>query len=365
MPRNLDHIDPGNSGGSVPIPELPKIPPRPVTYPCAECSEVFRDIESLRRHRLDNHPLLRPYLYLAGRSHHLDYYVVTRQLTATDLHLINVETVKIDGGEHLDAHLAMEVISQGRSGRKKLELYNAGYSVDYILDFQLISDEVAQQVEEAFLESTRNSSSLTDCLIQFNDRVQGMDASSRGYAAALDRYLVGVMAKDRVKACQIPYEEYVEKLGESLDRLKHISRPFGDTLTSVIRLILNEYSPREPDQEIPLLTATVKALCEGELSDIKSGGDTASAIPVDEVTESAMHFATAGDSYRAANTQTIERLLQSQRISDSDRLKFHLLWMAGYGKSGDSGGLQRHFSKVRHVHRVADQAKIIFERYGQ
>ena len=99
MAINLDHIDPGSAGGSVLIPELPGIRPRRITYHCIECEEGFSDLDLLRRHRLDQFPLRRPYLFIAGRSHYLDRYVIGRLLKPGDLHFLNGGSLPIDNAE--------------------------------------------------------------------------------------------------------------------------------------------------------------------------------------------------------------------------------------------------------------------------
>ena len=43
-------------------------PPPPVRYVCEHCSESFAELEGLRRHRFEQHPVRQPALWLRGRA---------------------------------------------------------------------------------------------------------------------------------------------------------------------------------------------------------------------------------------------------------------------------------------------------------
>lgn len=360
---NLDHIDPGNSGGSIAIPELRKFKPAPVTYPCADCERVFDDIEALRSHRLEVHPIRRPYLYLENVPHHLSRYVVTAELSPADIHFVQAEKIYVNGNLAPDQKAAAASICARQKGRTELELVNAGYPVHYVLDFDIIPADVASAVEKAFLRSRQQASTGADCLRLFNDAVQKLDSSALGYAAALDRYLVGIMAKDRAPGCQIPYEEYSEKLGEALDRLRHIRRPVSAAVISLIQLILNNFNHAPSDSEVPLLAATKAALREGIFSEIDCDGVGDTSVPVDYITDLTMLFATAGSEYRFNNFSELENLVLSNKLSEADHIKLRLLLMTYYGEKNNFQKLREHYSKVRHVRQVGDYARSIYEKF--
>ena len=65
----LDHIDPGNSGGSVVIPNTPfVINDDPILYPCEFCGSVFKDKDVLSEHRITKNLIKRPLLLINGNS---------------------------------------------------------------------------------------------------------------------------------------------------------------------------------------------------------------------------------------------------------------------------------------------------------
>ena len=80
-----DTIDPGNACGSVRLPGRIEVARRPPTYPCDQCDQVFRNIEALRTHRLNEHRIERPMLLVTGIVKHLDRYSITRPLLVNEL----------------------------------------------------------------------------------------------------------------------------------------------------------------------------------------------------------------------------------------------------------------------------------------
>jgi hypothetical protein len=359
----IETIDPGNSGGSVPVPERRLFKPVPITYPCTDCGKRFKQIEELRTHRLNQHPIKRPYLYLANIPQHLAKYRISSTLKPEDLHFVHTEGIRVNGAAVADDQAAARMICAAQTGRVELALANSGYSVEYFLDFEIVSDEVADQVEVAFLEGRDAGKADEHRLVGFIDRVQRIDPSALVYAGALDRYLVGIMAKDRVEGCQVPYEDYPDKLGEASDRLSHIRRPVSEAVISLIGLIFNDFQVSPSDSEVPFLAATKSALREGKLAKLSKDGVAAGGIPVDRITAAVMLFATNGDEYRHEKVPLLENLVLSTHLAELDRPKLHLLLMAYYGQSGNSMKLREHYTKVRHIRQVADSVRAIYEKY--
>lgn len=359
----LDHIDPGNSGGSVLIPEIKKIPPRPITYECADCGQEFVNVENLREHRLEEHRIQRPYLYLSRSAQHLARYVISQTITPSDLLFSDVDRIDIGSSEYSSLEGAARYICANQVGRIEITLWNGGYSAEYLLDFDIISDDVAAQVERAFIECNQISSSQLERLGLFYERIQKLDASALGYATALDRYMVGIMAKDRVANCPVPYEKYPDKLGESLDRLSHIHRPFSAVLVSIIHLIQNCFEPSLLDDSFPLLASANRAFREGIFSTMEPGCESSDNVPIDTVTDLAISFAIRGDDYRHANCQELENLVRSNSLSESDRLKIRLLLMAWYAQCKDEIKAREQYSKIRHTKQVSSYAQTIYEKF--
>lgn len=362
----FDHIDPGNSGGSVLIPELPKyLAPGPVVYNCAECSKQFEDIEALRTHKLQEHRIVRPYLYLGDQGHHQRHYVIARAIQPGDVHFLNAEEIYIGDEPVEDPAVAAKLLSGRTEGRTEVRLETRGYAVNYRIEYQIISDSVAEQVEKTFLESNSPASNLAEGRRRFNDKISELDRSALHYVAALDRYLLGIMAKDRLEGCQIRYEDYSNTLGESLDKLGPVGRPFSEAVIAVIHLILNKFDVLPNEGIIPSLAATRRTMREGVFTNLEGSQNHGEGIPVDSLTELIMRFATGGDDFRRARVEDFENMTGARSLSESDRLKLHLLLLAYYADVGNSGKASEHYARLRHAPQVADYADTIYENVAR
>ena len=122
MTRNFDHIDPGNSGGSTIIPELPHIAPEPKKWLCDKCDEEFLDREALRKHRLAQHPLKRPALFISGLPPRTAGYHVRSSLADTDLLFENTESISINGEAQVSLEAASRKLAAIARGRVKVTL---------------------------------------------------------------------------------------------------------------------------------------------------------------------------------------------------------------------------------------------------
>ena len=122
LTRNFDHIDPGNSGGSTIIPELPHIAPEPKKWLCDKCDEEFLDREALRKHRLAQHPLKRPALFISGLPPRTAGYHVRSSLADTDLLFENTESISINGEAQVSLEAASRKLAAIARGRVKVTL---------------------------------------------------------------------------------------------------------------------------------------------------------------------------------------------------------------------------------------------------
>jgi len=359
---NLDHIDPGNAGGSVLIPDRPIIAAVAPTYPCTDCDRIFSNLEGLRQHRLENHRVTRPFLYLQQRPQHLDHYVITRPLSSEDIKFIDAEGVTIDEGDLLIPEDAANKISSREHGRAFIKLTNRGVSSSYVLEFRLLSDADAERVETRFLEAMDNPAPLASRLVAFNASLAGVSSGALCYASALERYLVGVMAKDRIAGCHIPFDQFAEQLGEAQAQLAPIERPLSRIVASIARLIISDLDVSS-NASVPVIDQTVKTLKTGEFQELDDSLNSNRALPVDQVTEELVAFATRDDNWRTQHEKSLQVLAASKLLPQSDRVKINLLLLAWHGKQGDTKRMNTCYSKLRYVLDTVHYADTIMERY--
>lgn len=355
MAYNFDHIDPGNAHGSVKIPQLSPSPPKVITWPCNECSAAFDDLESLRRHRLDEHPLKRPSLHIRGLKNSTHRYSITRTLTPDCLHFENTQTIQIDGRDYDSPEQAAEFLASFRRERVSVRLGYSTYTATYDLKFDVIEDATAAHIERDFLESVVEGS-LASSLQAFNRRVKSLQGG-RGYVAALQAYLTAMMAKDGVAGAVINQGGYIVKLGESLDGLEIIERPFAKAIASLIRFMRNDLRQSKADEPFPFLVHVKQALTDGILSaEGSSVGEASFAVPLDSVTERIVMFVTAGKSHRSAEGPSLLQVLGSGHISDSDALKMRLALLAWSKEANDRELAREQFQQLIHRAEIGGYA---------
>jgi hypothetical protein len=114
----LDHIDPGNAGGSVPIPE----PVRyfrerkgPTHHLCPYCELTFTNVNDMDRHRVEAHPTRRPMLVAFGEVCRREELVITEPLADGEIQFTDVDAITIDGSSY-DSIGAEEYLKEQRSG---------------------------------------------------------------------------------------------------------------------------------------------------------------------------------------------------------------------------------------------------------
>ena len=115
---------------------------------------------------------------------------------------------------------------------------------------------------------------------------------------ALQAYLTAIMAKDRVSGAVISESDYPVKLGECLDGLENIDRPFAKALTS-LSFLRSDFTSTPDDETFPFLARLKLALTEGSMMSEDAGFDGAAlAVPLDAIAARLAVFVTSGASYR-------------------------------------------------------------------
>ena len=334
MSINLDHIDPGNAHGSVRIPALPPSPPTVITWACNECDAGFDEREHLRKHKLENHPLKRPSLHIRGLAASSHRYVITRPLTPHCLHFDNTQYVEIEGKRCESIMAAVELLAPLRRERLRVRLGYSTYATDYDLRFDVLEDDIAERIERDFLEAAV-AGSLAGSLENFNHRVRDL-SEGKGYAAALQAYITAMMAKDGVAGTMIPVQDYPSKLGECLDGLEILDRPFTRALTSLIRFMQNDLRSLSDDRVFPFLVQVKRALTAGELPVQGLFDHEATfAVPLDRLTERLVNFVVSGRHHRDREGEALANSLGSGHISEIDAYKVRLALVAWGMESGN------------------------------
>ena len=346
MSRDFDHIDPGNAGGSVQIPELPKRVSRAPSWACDRCDQTFDVAEKLRVHKLEEHRIKRPSLHINGLANQTDTYRVHHHLSPCDIEFLNTDRVEINGTAQASLNDAAKKICSFGPSKLDLELQYGSFSTKYSLIIEVLAEEEAEAVEKHFIKA----STAANCHLAFTDfsnATRGLSFGSR-YIAGLQAYLVALMTKDAEPEALLARAEYQLKLGEALDNLEPIRRELAKGIVSIVRFMRNDFRPQEVDSNILFLKDLKSALTEGTFRSEAALKDTKTiAIPLDSATLLLSDFVCIDPSHRERNAKRLEEALHSREFLPIDEDKTRLLLTAWYCHMGRKDLAHRTLGAIR------------------
>lgn len=362
----LSHIDPGNSGGSVLIPEsmFEEIPVKTVEYRCPYCSESFVSQELMRSHRTESHPLRRPYLLINGKPCRQEE-TIHRHIEAGSLSFEDALSVSLDGVPCESTQLLEQKLLAKQTGRRKIELSYQTYSTTVDLIFDIISHDDLVAVEECFYTTFDSDELSASHLTRFYNKIKAKGLNGNSYAGGLGCYLSGVLAKDRSPDIGIPFEDFPNKFGEAEDKLANIDRPLAQTIIFALQFNRNCFASPGLLVNAPVLQSAAKFMRSGQFSDVPLAPvEVWSKIPTDTVTEQLLAFCTNGAIYRNRTRSELEQLLKHDRIEKRDRSKLAFLLMVSCLESNDFQGAQRLFRTIKYDPELGETATKVmdFER---
>lgn len=219
------------------------LPPPPVRYVCEHCAQSFTELEALRKHRFEQHPVRQPALLLRGKP-----VGALPQLLMTPLHaadvlvedasrcLLNDQPVELT---HLGQRLAVL-----RQEYVQVELRNEGAATRCVLDFRVAEEAHLAGVETAFLRLARERVLNLQAVSRFNDDCRAF-ASAMPYCDGISHYLYGVMTKERSPDSGLRHEEYVQRFLRSSEELSGFDRPLARSVRALVAFHFNHFSDAE------------------------------------------------------------------------------------------------------------------------
>ena len=329
MTWEFDWIDPGNAGGSVRIPEFPKPVPVPKFWSCNDCTLEFSSNEKLRSHKLIEHPLKRPNLQIKGIPLIGRRLSIRRPVTLDEIYLENVDYASLNGGPMLTPSAVANAIATAKNGKIGLLLKFRNYEVPFTVEVDLLDEDVALSIEQAFFDS-RVEGSLVTTLSCFNSRVSRISGGKK-YIAALQAYITAIMAKDGLKGSVISRANYSEKLGEALDGLESLDRQLAEALIALISYMRNDFRAYSGDKYFPFLQQIKSVYRTGILVESTLDAENPMlSVPLDRGTETIAKFLSGSSGHRQSKTNDLRTLLGSSLVSQPDREKLILALLAAY-----------------------------------
>ena len=331
----LDHIDPGNSGGSVPTPSSTfKYTPKPSIYRCEYCEQEFENDADKRHHKIEKHPLRKPYLFLAGNALTTAEKIIRSRLEPKDINFEDTYTVKINNKEFNTLSSAKEYLLGNQKGGIDITLGYQNYTSTHRLIFDLVDEAALSRIDNIFYKVFTSNIPMASRFELFSDQVQEVEGNGMSYAGALGCYVTAIMAKDRIPGLAIPFSTYIDKLGEAQDKLEGIATPLAYSLSSIIAFMLNDFSEREEDDYIPKLSAAKRFLKSGKYKQFLSKENDGKKIPIDVITEKILIYCESSRKLQNEQLSSFEALYKSPMTPSKDKLKLALI-LCNAAKSND------------------------------
>lgn len=218
-------------------------PPPPVRYVCEHCAASFDELEGLRRHRFEQHPIRQPALWLRGRAVGALPQLVMTPLSAVDVVVEDAVRCLLNGSSVTLSELGPRLASMTRE-YVELQFENVGATTKCVLDFRIADEAHLAGVEAAFLRLARDQVLTIDALSRFIQDCLEFP-SAMPYCDGICHYLYGVMAKERCADSGLKQEQYVEKYLRSSDELSGFDRPLARSIRALIAFHFNQFDEAE------------------------------------------------------------------------------------------------------------------------
>lgn len=239
-------------------------PPLPVRYTCETCAQVFSNLEALRKHRFEQHPVRQPVLLLRGKPVGTLPEVLMTPLDLSDVLVEDATTCLLNGEPMPPARLGEQFVAMRREFAE-VELRNQGANTRCLLDFRIADESDLDGVEAAFLRLARDRLLNIRAVSRFNDDCRFF-ASAMPYCDGISHYLYGVMAKERSQDSGLKHEEYIPRFLRSSGELSGFNRPLARSVRSLVAFHFNQFEDAEylaPEGALRYAAGTFACLLRG------------------------------------------------------------------------------------------------------
>ena len=218
-------------------------PPPPIRYTCQHCAQSFLDVEALRKHRFEQHPVRQPALLLRGKPVGALTQVLMRPLGPADVLVEDATACQLNGEPIPPAHLGSQLAAMRREFADVV-LSNQGATTRCQLDFQVADEAHLAGVEAAFLRLARDRLLNMQSVSRFNEDCR-VFASAMPYCDGVAQFLYGIMAKERSPDSGLRYEKYSEQFNRATHRLTDIDRPLARSVRALVAFHFNHFDDAE------------------------------------------------------------------------------------------------------------------------
>lgn len=214
-------------------------PSPPVRFLCEQCSASFSQLEGLRRHRFEQHPLRQPALWIRGRAAGALPQLLMTPLQPADV-VVEDATRCLLNGSPVSLVALGERLAAMNQEFVQLQLENVGATTRCVLDFRIADEAHLAGVEAAFLRVARDHVLSIEALSRFIHDCREF-SSAMPYCDGICHYLYGVMAKERAPDSGLKQGQYVERYMRASDELSGFDRPLARSVRALVAFHFNQF----------------------------------------------------------------------------------------------------------------------------
>lgn len=218
-------------------------PPPPVRYVCERCSVSFAELELLRKHRFEQHPVRQPALLVDGQPIGSLPRLVMTPLQPDSVLVEDASTCLLNGNPVEVTSLGQRLATMTREFTE-VELRNDDIVIRIKLDFRVANETDLAGIEMAFLRLARDKALSIAALSRFIEDCRAFP-SAMPYCDGICHYLYGVMAKELAPDSGLKQEQYVERFHRSTDELAGFDRPLARSIRALIAFHFNHFDEAE------------------------------------------------------------------------------------------------------------------------
>lgn len=341
--RFYDHIDPGQGGSAMVIPEVPRtILDEPTVFICPICSLSFDSYDDRFQHRFESHPYKRPLLIIGPTEVNSPRFIITSAVSEKEIKIVNAATCRLDE-KTVSVSALIHQIANAVTGFFRIQLIGSDgkITVEYEISVEIVSKIDAMHVEQEFARLyAPGVISLTS--INGFIRATANASSANRYVEGLTSYLYGILAKDQRGGATLTQEQSRERLNDAVQTLSEINRPLAAAVAGIINFQSNAFMHYERLAIVPRLFTAMRwfdsVKTTGNITPFEREHELTapnSQVPLDSVTDEILGwFDLRTDRVSEAVGQMTKRSRQDTWHPE-DRIKSAVLLAAVHHTQGD------------------------------
>lgn len=224
--------------------DRPRPEPRPPTFPCERCGEVFDSSDDLAVHLFDGHTTARPVLLLRGRECGRSRLAVNATTGAQDWKFRNATAVRVNG-RHCSDREAQVALASATDGVVTVVLEGEVSKSEFEFSFSIAGVGDLDGVDEGIADLVRGKSLTIEAIEVFIRRTEQFP-SARRYRDSIANYFYGVLARERSAESGLITDDrgtsaYQRRFDEAVAELGRYDRAPAEAITGLVAFHYNQF----------------------------------------------------------------------------------------------------------------------------